>query len=154
MHNVLTYVVFLPEAWRSHRLKCSVYKKCPKISVAILTITHYYAILYIAAVQMKQASRCWTFPKPPYMLCMILQCVHAWDKICIHSMCKSHLRSLSSSMIMNTEAGDTERSVEFARTMKTSKEASTVLSWMIVMFTHWVRIVVPAVKVNTWFKLS
>ena len=52
-------------------------------------------------------------------------------------------------MRINTEAGDTEMSVEVARTLKNSKEASTALSWMIVMFTHCMRLVVPAVKVNT-----
>ena len=52
-------------------------------------------------------------------------------------------------MRINTEAGVTEMLAEFARTLKNSTKLSTALSWMIVMFTHWVRIVVPAVKVNT-----
>ena len=157
-----------PEAWRSHWLKhCVLFLKCKKKKIKlkkkktiylwqlILTIIAYYILLDIAAVQISKSV--FVGLPPPFPKCLytkILQRVYAWGTIYICSMCKSHLRSLSSRMIINTEAGVTEMSVEVARTLKNSKEASTALSWKIVMSTHCMRLVVPAVKVNTWFRLS
>ena len=130
----------LPEVWRSQKSKQKLSQDiCDSSDCHPLLCCTEYSRSTVEASQF-QSLYLWGY------------CMHEVQSA--YGMCKSHLRSLSSWMKTFTDSGDTEMVVEFAKTLKDSKLFSTALSWRIVMFTHWVRIVVSAGKVRTWFKLS